>query len=199
MRRFFLGALGLTAISLLCSCADSTKTNIETSNSDIVSETHKVNYVFPTNPIAIYDEEGNWLPNHPIGVYYWFDGNYSFVGINNLLENEFYCMGDSIKITYNKAKKDQGAFPYEVVSVERIHTATVEVVSLDEITRNEKGGISSISDKSTEYDEYNAQDSIYIMDKSLNYSYLESYTGDVLYRAIDLDYGQIYYSFDPSK
>ena len=201
MKKIALCALGLFLVPFICSCNNSNDVNYNNNNpkvteDNIESKTYKINYIFLEHAIAIYDEYGNLVPNEVSEIRYWADQDYDIDAFGDLAKS-FYCLGDSIKVTYDKSKVDSNnVFPYEVTSVERIHTATVEVVSLDEIKRNENGGISFIGEKSTEYNEDNVKDSIYISNTSLKYGYLSSYTSDILYRATYSNM-YVYYSFDP--
>jgi hypothetical protein len=214
MKKFLLSALGLTFSLFMCSCSNSSdinyNNNIQTTETTNTTEksletaTYEICYRYLHGGFAFYDEDGNLLPDLP-SVDYWVGHDYSIYAFGDFTENNFYCHGDSIIVTYDKSTYDKSkeysilAFPYEVISVERIHTATVERISLDEIVRNENGGISFIGGKETEYRNYNESDALYIMDTSLHYGYLSEYKGDILYRATDSLGGYVYYSFDPTK
>ena len=214
MKKFLLSALGLTFSLFMCSCSNSSDINYnntiqttETTNTtkrSLETITYEIRYMFLHDLFALYDEDGNLLPDLS-SVDYWVGNDYSLYAFGDFTENNFYCLGDSIIVTHDKSTYDKSkehsilSFPYEVISVERIHTATVERVSLDEIVRNEDGGISSIGGKETEYINYNESEALYIMDTSLHYGYLSEYKGDILYRATDSLGGYVYYSFDPTK
>lgn len=207
MKKILFLTLCLAASSLMCSCANSSGVNYnnnvngtQETETSIESRNFKISYMFLQQPIAVFDENGNLMKNGISEVRYWAGHDYDIGVFGDVVKENFYCLGDTIIVTYDKTKENTtNIFPYEVISVERNHTAMVEVVSLDEITRNENGGISSIGGKTTEYDGYNVQDAIYITDTSLKYEYLSLYKGDVLYRAKDPSEGYVYYSFDPSK
>lgn len=205
MKKILLCTLGIALVSAMCSCNNS---GIRYNNDDntttvtdasIESKTYKISYMFLVPAIAIYDEAGNLIPNTVSDIRYWAGHDYDLDAFGDFTKNNFYCLGDSIKVTYDKSKTKEAAFPYEVISVEKFHTATVERVSLDDIVRNEDGGILSIGGKTTEYSYDTVKDAIYITDKSLKFDYLSFYKGDVLYRATDPSEGYVYYSFDPTK
>jgi hypothetical protein len=205
MKKILLSTLGIALVSAMCSCNNS---GIRYNNDDntttvtdasIESKTYKICYSGTVLTIAVYDEEGNLIPNAIQEIRYLAGHDYDLSVFGDFTKNNFYCLGDSIKVTYDKSKTKEYAFPYEVISVEKFCTATVERVSLDDIVRNEDGGILSIGGKTTKYSQYAAWDAIYITDKSLKYDYLSAYKGDVLYRATDPSEGYVYYSFDPTK
>ena len=214
MKKFLLSTLGLTFSLFMCSCSNSSdinyNNNIQTTETTNTTEksletiTYEIRYIFLHDLFALYDEDGNLLPDLS-SVDYLVGHDYSIYAFGDFTENNFYCLGDSIIVTYDKSTYDKSkehsilSFPYEVISVERIHTATVERVSLDEIVRNEDGGISSIGGKETEFTNYNESEALYIMDTSLHYGYLSEYKGDILYRATDSLGAYVYYSFDPTK
>lgn len=208
MKKFLLSALGLTFSLFMYSCSNSSDINntntIQPTERSLETVTYEIRYMYLHDGFAFYDEDGNLLPDLQ-SVDYWAGHDYALYAFNDFTENNFYCLGDSIIVTYDKSTYDKSkehsilSFPYEVISVERIHTATVERVSLDDIVRNEDGGISSIGGKETEFTNYNESDALYIMDTSLHYGYLSGYKGDILYRATDSLGGYVYYSFDPTK
>ena len=72
----------------------------------------------------------------------------------------------------------------------------VAIKAFDHVLEMEKE-LEEITEKmSTEYNEDNVKDSIYISNTSLKYGYLFSYTSDILYRATYSNM-YVYYSFDP--
>ena len=65
MKKFLLCALGLCALSIVCSCSNSSDakynndtTTTTTKETSIESNTYKVTYMYLTHPIAVYDDEG---------------------------------------------------------------------------------------------------------------------------------------------